>query len=81
MVTINDDRSHSCKKFKDIPEYEYFMCNENLYMKIPDVMKYGHVVRAVRINNPRVIIYMEDDYPVEPVDLYITINNPVIKDS
>ena len=39
-------------------------------------MKYGHVVRAVRINDPKVIIYMEDDYPVEPVDLSIIIKNP-----
>ena len=27
MVTINDNRSYSCKKFEDIPEYEYFICN------------------------------------------------------
>lgn len=76
MITITDSRDHSAKQFKDINEFDYFMCADNLYMKIPDVMKYGHVVRAVRINNPRVIIYMEDDYPVEPVDLSITIKNP-----
>ena len=76
MVTINDNREHNTKQFKDIQEFDYFMCKDNLYMKIPDVQKYGSIVRAVRINNPRNMIYLDDDYLVEPVDLFITINNP-----
>lgn len=76
MITINDNRAHSIKLFKDIQEFDYFMCRDNLYMKIPDVQKYGSIVRAVRINNTKTMIYIEDNYPVEPVDLYITINNP-----
>ncbi|MBO7697320.1 MAG: hypothetical protein J6T10_32195 [Methanobrevibacter sp.] len=76
MITITDNRDHTVKQFKDIDEFDYFMCKDNLYMKIPDVMKYGHVLRAVRINDPKVIIYMEDDYPVEPVDLSIIIKSP-----
>lgn len=79
MITITDNRDHSVKQFKDIDEFDYFMCKDNLYMKIPDVMKYGHVLRAVRINDPKVIIYMEDDYPVEPVDLSIIIKSPKSK--
>ena len=76
MITITDNRDHSAKQFKDINEFDYFMCKDNLYMKIPDVMNYGRCVRAVRINNPKNMIYLEDDYPVEPVDLSIIINNP-----
>lgn len=76
MITITDNRDHTVKQFKDIDEFDYFMCKNNLYMKIPDVMKYGHVLRAVRINDPKVIIYMEDDYPVESVDLSIIIKSP-----
>lgn len=81
MVTINDNRSHSCKKFEDIPEYEYFMCNENLYIKIPTVMIDCGSARlyknAIRINHSKTLIFIEDYYLVEPVDLYITINNPI----
>ena len=76
MITINDNREHNTKQFKDIREFDCFMCKDNLYMKVPDVQKYGNIVRAVRLSKPRMIIYIEDDYPVEPVDLYITINNP-----
>lgn len=39
MITITDNRDHTVKQFKDIDEFDYFMCKNNLYMKIPDVMK------------------------------------------
>lgn len=81
MVTINDNRSYSCKKFEDIPTYEYFMCNKNLYIKIPTVMIDSGCAKlyknAIRINYARTFIFIEDDYLVEPVDLYITINSPI----
>ena len=79
MVTINDNRSYSCKKFEDILEYEYFMCNKNLYIKIPTVMidcgDANLYKNAIRINHARTFIFIEYDYLVEPVDLYITINS------
>lgn len=75
MITITDNRDHSTKQFKDIDEFDYFMCKDNLYMKIPDSMNHGRCVRAVRINNPKNMIYIDDNYPVEPVDLSIIIKD------
>ena len=54
---------------------------ENLYIKIPTVMidcrGTGFYKNAIRINHSKTFIFIEDYYLVEPVDLYITINNPI----
>ena len=74
MITINDNRIHY-KQFKDIQVFDYFTHEKVLCMKIPPVMYYTDTQNAIQISSPKMLMYITDYQTVEPVDLYIAIEN------